>query len=113
MTPSLHTSFPPGHFPGDPLDKSLIQQRCWRHSSREAVARCPECARFFCRECVVEHLGRMICSDCMARKTAEAASGRFSTVRWSVLAAGGFLLAWAIFYYLGVMLARVPSDFFE
>jgi hypothetical protein len=110
MTPaSLHADFPPGN----PLDNSLIQQRCWRHSSREAVARCPECARFFCRECVVEHMGRMICSDCMARKTAAAAAGRFHTARWSVLAAGGFLLAWVIFYYLGVMLARVPSDFFE
>jgi hypothetical protein len=110
MTPaSLHADFPPGN----PLDNSLIQQRCWRHSSREAVARCPECARFFCRECVVEHVGRMICSDCMARKATAAAAGRFSTARWSFFAAGGFLLAWVIFYYLGVMLARVPSDFFE
>jgi hypothetical protein len=109
MTPALHADYPRDDSPGNPI----INQRCWRHSSREAVARCPECARFFCRECVVEHLGRMICSDCMARKTAAGASGRFSTVRWSVFAAGGFLLAWVIFYYLGVMLARVPSDFFE
>jgi hypothetical protein len=55
----------------------------------------------------------MICSDCVARQTAVAAAGRFHAARWSIFAAGGFLLAWVIFYYLGVMLARVPSDFFE
>jgi hypothetical protein len=31
---------------------------------------------------------------------------------WIVAAVGGLLLAWAVFYYLGVMLARIPSDFF-
>ena len=92
---------------------ALIDQRCWHHPSREAVVRCPECARFYCRECVVEHVGRMICSDCVAGATAAAAAGRFPTFRWSVLAAGGFLLAWLIFYYLGVAFARVPSNFFE
>jgi hypothetical protein len=91
---------------------SLINQRCWHHAAREAVVRCPECARFYCRECVVEHLGRMICTDCVATKGAAADAGRFPMVRWSALAAGGFLLAWLIFYYLGVMLARIPSDFF-
>lgn len=55
----------------------------------------------------------MICSDCVARQNAVAAAGRFHSARWSIFAAGGFLLAWVIFYYLGVMLARVPSDFFE
>jgi hypothetical protein len=91
----------------------LIHQRCWRHAGREAVARCPECARFYCRECVVEHLGRMICSDCVARITSTAPTGRFHTARWTLFAAGGFLVAWLIFYYLGVMLARIPSSFFE
>jgi len=91
----------------------LIDQRCWRHPSREAVARCPECSRFYCRECVVEHLGRMICSDCVARKSAVTASGRFRTARWSIFAAAGFVLAWLVFYEIGIVLARIPSDFFE
>jgi late competence protein required for DNA uptake (superfamily II DNA/RNA helicase) len=90
----------------------LVDQRCWHHSTREAVVRCPGCARFYCRECVVEHLGRMMCSDCVSVKAADAAVS-FSYVRWTAFATGGFLLAWLIFYYLGVMLARVPSDFFE
>jgi hypothetical protein len=62
---------------------------------------------------VVEHLGRMICSDCVARKSAVAASGRFRAARWSIFAAAGFLIAWLIFYEIGVVLARIPSDFFE
>lgn len=91
----------------------LIDQRCWHHPAREAVVRCPECTRFYCRECVVEHLGRMICSDCVARQQAAAASGNFHAVRWSLFASAGFFVAWLIFYYVGVMLARIPSDFFE
>jgi late competence protein required for DNA uptake (superfamily II DNA/RNA helicase) len=91
----------------------LIDQRCWHHPNREAVVRCPGCSRFYCRECVVEHLGRMVCSDCVAAKKADVSAASFSYVRWTALAAGGFLLAWLIFYYLGVTLARIPSDFFE
>ncbi|HLW75724.1 MAG TPA: hypothetical protein VKS01_02045 [Bryobacteraceae bacterium] len=92
---------------------AILHQRCFQHDSREAVVRCPECARFYCRECVVEHLGRMICTDCMAKATAAQSSGRFAYARWGSFAAAGFLLAWLVFYYLGVMLARIPSDFFE
>ena len=29
----------------------LLYQRCFNHVLREAVARCPECLRYFCREC--------------------------------------------------------------
>ena len=93
---------------------ALIDQRCSNHASREAVVRCPECRRFFCRECVTEHRGRMICAACMAgsgRLSTDAAGWRAAL--WPVLAAGGFLLAWLIFYYAGVILARIPSDFFE
>ena len=35
---------------------NLIHQRCSNHPGREAAVRCPECGRFFCRECVTEHL---------------------------------------------------------
>ena len=95
------------------MTTTLIHQRCWHHPSREAVVRCPECARYYCRECVVEHLGRMICADCVARADAPAVTAAFATTRWSLLAVAGFLLAWLVFYYLGVALARIPSEFFE
>ncbi|MBT8374528.1 MAG: rhomboid family protein, partial [Deltaproteobacteria bacterium] len=34
--------------------KDLALQRCNNHGQREAVARCPKCRRYFCRECITE-----------------------------------------------------------
>ena len=92
---------------------AILDQRCLNHASREAVVRCPECRQFFCRECVVEHRGRMICTSCMAAAGAAPDAGKFRAALWPAFAAAGFFVAWLIFYYAGVMLARVPSDFFE
>jgi len=93
---------------------ALIHERCWNHTSREAVARCPVCNRYYCRECVTEHEGRMVCASCVATaaKTQEAKS-RSGGILWTVFALGGILLAWMIFYYLGALLARIPADFFD
>ena len=46
---------------------SISQARCGNHAGREAVARCPECRGFFCRECITEHEGRLICAQCQLR----------------------------------------------
>lgn len=92
---------------------ALIHQRCWNHSAREAVVRCPQCARFYCRECVTEHSGKMMCAACVASIAQPAANPRSGRVVWALFAAGGFLLAWLMFYYLGAMLARIPADFFD
>ncbi|MCI0613826.1 rhomboid family protein, partial [bacterium] len=40
----------------------ISKQRCFFHSQREAVVRCPECGRYYCRECVTEHLDRLLCA---------------------------------------------------
>ena len=93
---------------------ALVQQRCWNHSSREAVARCPVCSRFYCRECVTEHEGKMICASCVTSAArASGAAKRSGGFVWTLFAVGGILLAWIIFYYFGALLARIPSDFFE
>ena len=91
---------------------ALLDQRCWHHADREAVVRCPECRRYYCRECVIEHDGRMICASCIEGRSAAVADGS-KTVLWAVFGAGGFLLAWMVFYYLGMALDRIPSEFFE
>jgi hypothetical protein len=90
---------------------SILLQRCFHHSDREAAARCPSCLRFYCRECVTEHDGRMICANCVARLHAPLAKERSSTAIWTIFSLGGLLLAWLIFYYLGMGLARIPSTF--
>ncbi len=51
----------------------LWTQRCQFHALREAVARCPECQRYFCRECVTEHDERLLCASCL-RKLLERSS---------------------------------------
>jgi hypothetical protein len=90
---------------------SVLLQRCFHHADREAAARCVSCQRFYCRECVTEHDGRMICANCVARLRAPVVKERSSTVIWALLSVCGLLMAWLIFYYLGMGLARIPSTF--
>jgi len=76
---------------------SYAARRCRIHPAREAAARCPECARFYCRECVSEHDDRLLCRECLARHAAPATAG---TGLWRPLARGalalaGLLAAWA------------------
>ena len=77
-----------------------LPQRCWNHEEREAVCRCPQCGRSFCRECVTEHESRLLCAACL-RNVARAAAARRGKLR-SLTAAGmtlaGVMLAWAIFF---------------
>ena len=97
---------------------SLALQRCAHHPDREAVARCPECTRFFCRECISEYEDRIICAGCLQRIAREAAEGPVRQRRFSLrgvwLAAQmgiGVLVAWYAFYTVGETLVSIPSDF--
>jgi hypothetical protein len=90
---------------------TLAQERCAFHPEREAAVRCRECSRFYCRECVTEHLGRMMCARCVGQALAAPVARGSSMLLWSALAGVGFLLAWSIFYYFGMALARVPASF--
>jgi hypothetical protein len=99
-----------------PRDVSeFAAQKCFNHRSREAAARCPECRRTFCRECVTEHEGRAVCAACLRR----LASGRgraASGLDAALLAARcllGFAGLWLLFYAVGQGLLRLPSSFHE
>jgi len=48
--------------------QDLTHQRCHHHQFREAAARCPECGRYFCRECITEHADRVLCASCLGKK---------------------------------------------
>ena len=94
---------------------AVAQQRCLNHVTREAVARCPECRQFYCRECITEHDDRVICAACLRKLRAVAAPVRRSFA-WAwplVQSAIGFALVWLFFYFVGVMLLSVPSSFHE
>jgi hypothetical protein len=80
-----------------------LEQRCWNHEDREAVCRCPECGRSFCRECVSEHQSRLLCAACLAR-AAEARQSRRSPLRplaIPLLAFAGIVLAWLVLFGAG------------
>ena len=95
---------------------SVTNQHCYNHDQREAVVRCPECRRFFCRECVTEHDQRMLCSNCLSRLSDEH---RKSPGRWlqGLMLTGqalfGFMLLWYAFYLVGLMLTAIPHAFHE
>ena len=94
---------------------SLIHQRCFNHALREAAARCPECHKFYCRECITEHDDRIICSACLA-KVAERTPLKKSMLRWAWRCAQlftGIFLTWLFFYIIGGLLLLIPSSFHE
>jgi uncharacterized paraquat-inducible protein A len=91
----------------------LARQRCTNHAHREAVARCPECSRFFCRECATEHDGRVLCAACLAKlaKPPLARRLRLAALGRLVMLVLGFALAWAFFNLCGRVLLAIPSSF--
>ena len=109
-------------------DATLSRQRCAFHPVREAVARCPACSRFFCRECVTEHEGRFLCAGCLRvlmMATAHAADSALASVaaKWRarLLVAGRRALAlaisvawlWWAFLLFARALASLPASFHE
>ncbi len=95
--------------------ESLLHRRCFHHASRLAAARCPQCERFYCRECVTEHLGRVICATCLKGLVgADSARRRiFGGLCRLAACAAGLLVTWMVFYHLGRVLLLLPSSFHE
>lgn len=94
----------------------LTRQRCFNHARREAVARCPECGRFFCRECITEHEDRVLCASCLAEVTRRGPGGRKGRMMGAVRIGAGvasFLVLWFVFFLFGRLLLNLPSSFHE
>jgi uncharacterized paraquat-inducible protein A len=94
----------------------LTRARCVVHEQREAAARCPECRRFFCRECVTEHGDRAICAGCLEHLAATGAErGRrsFQAVARAGQILLGIFVAWFFFYMVGEFLSSLPDTFHE
>lgn len=95
--------------------ENLLHQRCFNHLLREAVARCPECRRYFCRECVTEHDDKVLCAGCLENKIIPKAArptrlSRLVRVLYFLL---GAMLLWIVFYYIGQILLSLSSEFHE
>jgi hypothetical protein len=93
----------------------LRQQRCIHHPQREASARCPECGRYYCRECITEHDDRVICASCLAKLTTKKEK---VSEAWGLLPRIGFalvavLVVFVIFLLAGNALLSIPSHFHQ
>lgn len=93
---------------------SIAKHRCFHHTGREAVARCPECERFYCRECVTEHDGRVICAGCLAAQQTGGKRRRApvflaAAFQWGI----GLCVLWLFFYWLARILIAIPPAFHE
>ena len=99
--------------PGTP--RSLSSQRCFNHAAREAVARCPECGGYFCRECITEHDDRVLCSACLKKLAGVRFLRRPAFIRAAhfLQCACGVLVVWFFFYLIGDGLVRLPDAFHE
>jgi hypothetical protein len=91
---------------------SLTLQRCLIHVDREAVARCPACRNYFCRECVTEHERKFLCSSCLRSVIARVEPAgrnaeRFMLVIKMII---GMAIAWFFFYVIGQLLMLIPPD---
>lgn len=88
--------------------------RCARHPEREAAAKCPACQQPFCRECVSEHEGRLLCAACLAKVAAAEASHRrkrdLAPLRRRLATAVSFLALWFLAHLLATTLARIPVN---
>src|SRR3979409_1386896 len=94
---------------------SLLHQRCFNHATREAVARCPECGQFFCRECVTEHEDRVVCSACLKKLARTPLSRRPAFVRGLRFAqcVASLVLVWFFFFLIGEGLLKIPTSFHD
>jgi hypothetical protein len=94
---------------------NLTHQRCLNHALREAVARCPECRQCFCRECITEHDGRVICAACLKQLVRLPLFQRpaFAGVLRVLQCMAGLFVAWFFFHLVAEMLLKLPSDFHE
>lgn len=97
---------------------ALSAQRCLRHFDREAAARCPECRQFYCRECISEHHGRVLCASCLARLNSRSPQ-KVDSLRGvrllgrGVLTLAAFALVWAVIYLGGRALLLMPTAFHD
>lgn len=89
----------------------IALERCWNHAAREAVCRCPGCARCYCRECVTEHEARLLCASCVA--VAAAPPRRARRLRRAIAGpaagASGLAAAWLVFYGIARLVVELNA----
>jgi hypothetical protein len=93
----------------------ITQQRCRNHVKREAVACCPSCGRYFCRECITEHEDKVLCAACLRNLVdpARQQTRHFQGLIRSGQLLLGILILYITFYYVAEILLAIPTEFHE
>ena len=95
------------------IKEKLSRQRCANHALREAVARCPECHRHFCRECITEHSGKLLCNNCLETSIVKQSKRRnWINALFALLGCFiGFLIALGCFYTVAKAISAIPQQY--
>ena len=93
---------------------SIADKRCFNHPDREVAIRCPECGRFYCRECTSEYLDRFLCKTCL--DSLDTVIEKQRTSFWRLIKPwvgfiSGFFLSWLLFYGLAQIIYTIPAYF--
>lgn len=93
---------------------SVADEKCAYHPPRSAAARCPECKTYYCRECITEHEGQVICASCLDERTDED-EREDQTSGLVCLAYGllGGLLTWLFFHGIARSLIELSEPLQE
>ncbi len=89
---------------------------CSIHAERQSAARCPSCRKFYCRECITEHEGRLTCSTCLAvAQTPELPVERDRRIQLMpiVQVIVAVLVCWLVLYLTGRTLGDIPDEFHD
>ncbi len=96
-------------------NSNLRRVRCFNHSEREATARCPVCQSHFCRECITENNGVMICARCLSKskKLTIWSRNMRELIFLSFMFMFSFFIMWSIFYSVGHIFSLIPEKYHE
>ena len=95
------------------MPESLSAIKCITHIDREAVARCCQCNQYYCRECIVEHEGDMICTQCLSQNNQSLIEKKESSgwISHLFIFAMSTVLLLFLFYSLGWFISIIPDSF--
>lgn len=94
---------------------SVKNSQCLLHPDREAVAICLSCNHYFCRECVTEHRGKVLCKPCLSKKKEKSVKKKKLPllIRSALAILVGLFLCYILFYSLGYTLSVIPDKFHQ
>jgi len=85
----------------------LKHKRCFNHAEREAAARCPSCKHDFCRECITEHDGKMLCVNCLKKTSKKKKSQKklIVPIIYTLMLIAALMMIFLCFIWLGRSIA--------